>query len=300
MNNQLFEKFIEYLKIEKRYSENTIMAYKRDLNHFYKFYLKEGNEVIDELLIKNYLASLYINNKKKITVSRKISSLKSFYKFLNKKGLDENNAIQFISFPKKEKLLPSIISEDEMEKLLTYKSDRDFFYRNKAIIYILYSTGIRVSELVNLKVEDIDLNDRILKVEGKGKKQRIAPFSNQTKEVIEEYLKMERHKISKTDCVFLFVNKNGIKITSRGVELIIENISIKTLGNKKIHPHIFRHTFATNLLNNGADLRVVQELLGHSSLSTTQIYTHIANAQLQNVYQKTHPRALKQKNENEN
>lgn len=292
MNKQLIDKFIDYLKIEKRYSQHTVLAYKRDLLHFYNFYLQEQVNKVDEAFIKTYLAHLYLINKKKTTVSRKISTLRSFFKFLNKKELSDNKAIQYICFPKKDKHLPNVISEEEIKKVLSYQSDLLFSYRNKAIIDILYSTGIRVSELVDLKINEIDLENRILKVNGKGGKERIVPFLKRTRQSIRLYLDLERSKLALLDCNTLLINKYGSKITTRGVEYIIKNISLKVLGNRKLHPHIFRHTFATNLLNNGADLRVVQELLGHASLSTTQVYTHIANVELKKVYQKTHPRAI--------
>lgn len=286
-------KFLDYLKNERKYSKHTLDAYKRDVTSFYNFYLQEGVEIVDEMLISSYLTNLYLKDLKKTTVSRKLSSLKSFYNFLNKKGIEKNESINLVASPKKEKNLPSIISDEQIVKLLEYQGEGNFALRDKAIIELLYATGIRVGELVNIKLNDLNLENRFLIVKGKGNKQRVIPFHSKTGEAITEYMKNERQIKVKDDCKHLFINKNGTKLTTRGVELIIEKISRKLFGNSDIHPHSFRHTFATTMLNNGADLRVVQEFLGHASLSTTQLYTYVANELLHKVYDKTHPRAKK-------
>ena len=285
--NKLNE-FLTYLEVEKRYSINTINAYKRDLTDFNKFLIKEEIKEVDDIAIKNYLASLYLINLTKKTIARRIASIKSYYKFINKKYGINNEFVNSLSSPKKDKLLPELIYKEEIQKILNYNFNGKFCYRNKAIINLLYSSGVRVSELCNITLPSINLEDRYLIVVGKGKKTRICPFSSDSKRIIENYLIMERNKIAK--CNYLFINKYGNKLTTRAVENIINDLSIKLFNNKKLHPHLFRHTYATNLLNNGADLRTVQELLGHSSLNATQVYTHLANKDIENIYKISHPR----------
>lgn len=287
--NKLNE-FLDYLKLEKRYSINTINAYKRDLNMFSDYLKQETINNIDDLVIKNYLAYLYIKKISKKTVARKISSIKSYYKFLNKKYNIKNDFLTNIKSPKKDKLLPELVYKDELSKILNYKFDGNFCYRNKAIISLLYSSGIRVSELCNIALDKMDLENRYLVITGKGNKTRVCPFSKNCKLDIENYLYKERNVKAKGDCIHLFINKYGNKITPRAIENIVNDLSFKLFGTRKLHPHIFRHTYATNLLNNGADLRTVQELLGHSSLVTTQIYTHLAKEELTKVYDISHPR----------
>lgn len=284
------EQFYNYLEFEKRYSINTIKAYKRDLSDFFYFLKKEDVDTVDELIIKNYLAYLYTSKRSKKTVARRISSIKSYYKFLDKKFNINCDFTKNIKTPKKDKLLPQLIYKDELQKILEYSPTGDFKYRNKAIINLLYSSGIRVSELCDITLSSINLENRFLIVTGKGNKTRICPFSNNCKEILENYLINERKNIAKNDCCHLFVNRFGNKITTRAIEMIINDVSVKLFGNKKLHPHLFRHTYATNLLNNGADLRVVQELLGHSSLMTTQVYTHLAKDEINNIYKISHPR----------
>lgn len=286
MNN--LNDFFTYLEIEKRYSINTINAYKRDLCDFTNFLKKEEIQNIDDNVIKNYLTSLYILNLSKKTISRRIASLRSYYKFVSRRYKISNDFIDNISFPKKDKLLPELIYKEEIQKILNYNFDGKFSYRNKAIINLLYSSGVRVSELCDITLSSINFEERYLIVTGKGKKTRICPFSKECKINIENYIVMERNECSKSN--YLFVNKYGNRISPRSIENIINDLSIKLFNNKKLHPHLFRHTYATNLLNNGADLRTVQELLGHSSLNTTQIYTHLANKEIESAYKISHPR----------
>ena len=288
MNN--LDEFINYLKVEKRYSLNTVNAYKRDLNDFNIYLKKELIQEINDYTIKNYLAFLYINKLTKKTIARRISSIKSYYKFLKVKYNIDNSFLEVIKTPKKEKLLPNLIYKEELSKILEYNPNGKFCYRNKAIILLLFSSGIRVSELCDITLTNIDLENRYIIVTGKGNKTRIAPFSKNCKNAIEKYISLERDILAKKECNHLLINKYGNKITPRAIENIITNVSLKLFNNKKLHPHIFRHTYATSLLNNGADLRVVQELLGHSNLITTQIYTHLANDELNNIYKISHPR----------
>ena len=287
--NKLNE-FLNYLEYEKKYSKNTILAYKRDLIQFKEYIDKEQIHQIDDATIKNYLAYLYVNKAKKKTISRKISSIKSYYNFLNKKEGIDCFFLDNIKTPKKDKLLPELIYKDELEKILNYTPTGKFSYRNKAIVNLLYFSGLRVSELCDITLSSIDLENRYLFVTGKGKKSRICPFSKKCKYILEDYINIERSVYVNNNCSNLFINKFGNKITPRSIENIISDISLKLFGNKKLHPHIFRHTYATNLLNNGADLRTVQELLGHNNLITTQIYTHLAKKDINNIYNISHPR----------
>jgi len=285
------KEFLNYLEVEKRYSINTIKAYQRDLNYYFNYLNSEQIEKINEQVIKNYLAQLYINKASKKTIARKLSTIKSYYKFLIKKHKFNFDFINNIKAPKKDKLLPNVIYKDELQKILNYMPTGNFCYRNKAILTLLYSSGVRVSELCDITLSSIDLENRYIIVTGKGNKTRICPFSMHCKNVLEEYISKERNIKVKSDCNYLFINKFGDKITPRSIENIVNDISFKLFGNKKLHPHIFRHTYATNLLNNGADLRIIQELLGHSSLMTTQIYTHLANEEINNIYKISHPRS---------
>ena len=282
--------FYNYLSNEKRYSSNTVDAYKRDLSDFSLYLKKESETEVNELIVKSYLAYLYSKSLSKKTISRRISSLKSYYKFLLKKYGIKNIFINEIKSPKKDKLLPEMIYKDELSKILSYNPSGKFCYRDKAIITLLYSSGIRVSELCNITMSSIDLENRYLIVVGKGNKTRVCPFSSECKQIIENYIHFERNTFAKTDNNNLFINKFGDSITTRSIENIIKKISLELFGNTKLHPHMFRHTYATQLLNNGADLRTVQELLGHSSLMTTQIYTHLAKEEINNIYKGSHPR----------
>lgn len=288
--NKLNE-FFAYLENEKRYSLNTILAYKRDFEDFTVYLKKENVEEIDELIVRNYLAHLYTLNLSKRTISRRIATLKSYYKFLEKKYNIKTSFIKEISSPKKDNLLPDVIYKDELKKILEYTPTGKFSHRDKAIIHLLYSSGLRVSELCDITLSSINLEDRYLIVTGKGNKTRICPFNNECKTLIEAYLHFEREKFAKQETVHLLINKYGEQLSTRSVESMIRSLSLKLFGNTKLHPHIFRHTFATTLLNGGADLRIVQELLGHSSLITTQIYTHLAKEEVNKIYKGSHPRS---------
>lgn len=282
--------FLDYLTNEKRYSLNTVKAYNRDLNDFLIFLKRENESTIDEVVIKNYMSHLYALNLSKKTISRRIISLKSYYKFLERKFGLKNNFMKHIRCPKKDKKLPDMIYKEELEKILSYNPVGKFCFRDKAIILLLYSSGIRVGELCNLTLSSIDIENRYMYVFGKGNKTRIVPFTQMCRLALENYIKLERDIIAKSDNNFLFINKFGNKITTRSIENIINKASLILFNNNKLHPHIFRHTFATTLLNKGADLRVVQELLGHSSLATTQVYTHLAKDEINKTYKTSHPR----------
>jgi len=285
-------KFLKYLKIEKNYSSLTIINYGKDLNIFLKF-LEENkiNEYseIDYQLIRKFLEFLYEEDYSKKSIARHISSLRSFFKYLLKEDIIKNNPMILISNPKLDKKLPKYLYYEEMEKILSIP-DRNtpLGMRDLTILEMLYSTGVRVSELVNIKIEDIDFNERTIKILGKGNKERIVLYSKVLSNYLNDYL-IKRSTFNPNHN-YLFINKFGNKLTDRGVRLIIDNILKKGSVNFHISPHMIRHTFATHLLDNGADLKCVQELLGHKNLSSTQIYTHISNEHLRKVYLETHKR----------
>jgi len=284
------EKFIRYLDIEKNYSPHTILNYRLDLEDFKKFIADTDIEKIDYLALRKYLAQLKGRNLGTRTVNRRLSALRSFFKFLSRDGYLKSNPILSISSPKIDKHLPSFLTEKEMAQLIESsfaKSDKDEQgLRNRAILETFYSTGIRISELVGLNREDVDFIGGIAKVAGKGKKERIVPIGEIAISAVRKYLEKR-----KKQAVALFLNKSGNRISSRGVRNIVLKY-IKLAGIKQgVSAHTFRHSFATHLLNRGADLRTVQELLGHANLSTTQIYTHLTTERIKSVYDKAHPRA---------
>ncbi len=287
--DRYIEKFTRYMEIEKNYSKYTIVNYKLDLEDFHKFLGDSPLEKVDYLLLRKYLAMLKEKNLKSRSVGRRLSSLRSFFRFLIREGYLKNNPIAGISSPKQEKHLPLFLTEEEVIKLLAAVKpvgERDF--RDTAVMETFYSTGIRVSELVGLNIEDVDFIAGAVKVLGKGRKERIVPIGDQALSTIRVYLE-KRKKAQDTGAVFL--NKNGKRITDRGIRNIIEKyIRIASIRHG-VSCHTLRHSFATHLLNRGADLRSVQELLGHANLSTTQIYTHLTTEKLKSVYDKAHPRA---------
>lgn len=284
--------FLKYLKIERNYSNLTIINYGKDLKVFLKF-LDENKindyKKVDYQLIRKFLEFLYEEEYSKKTISRHISSLRSFFKYLIKENIITNNPMTLISNPKLDKKLPKYLYYEEMEKILSIPDKTTpLGMRDLTILELLYSTGVRVSELVNIKIEDIDFNERTIKILGKGNKERIVLYSKILGKYLDDYL-LKRNMLNPNHN-YLFVNKFGNKLTDRGVRLIIDNILRKGMVDFHISPHMIRHTFATHLLDNGADLKCVQELLGHKNLSSTQIYTHISNEHLRKVYLETHNR----------
>lgn len=286
------EKFLNYLKIEKDYSPHTLLNYHLDLEDFNKFLAgdnKEGMDIkgIDYFILRKFLGNLSTKNLKKRTISRKISTLKSFFKFLLREGVVKNNPAISLIYPKMEKNLPRFLTEEEVSKILkTPVNDDVFDLRDKAILEFLYSTGARVSEAAHLRIEGIDLIGGIVKVRGKGKKERLLPLGEPAILTIKRYIDKRQD-----DCPYLFINQRLKRLSDRGLRNVIDKYIKKVSATLKVSPHTFRHSFATHLLNRGADLRSVQELLGHSSISTTQVYTHLTIDSLKKVYEKSHPRA---------
>lgn len=296
---ELINWFMDYLLDERQYSNNTAMAYKSDILDFKESLSDENRNLhqADDLDVSNYLTILKKKNESRNTIIRKISSLRSFYKFLIRNNELEENPFDDVNLKKHPNHLPRFFYEKELYEL--FKSAKNgensqLALRNYAIIELLYDTGMRVSECVSLSYRDIDFDNRIINVIGKGNKQRYLPFGKYLIKALDEYKKGCRNEImnkyQKTHD-FVFINQYGDQLTSRGIEYILDDIVKRTSLTTNIHPHMLRHTFATQMLNNGADLRTVQELLGHSSLSTTQIYTHVTNEHLLRDYNKFFPRS---------
>jgi len=287
--DHLLRSFLDSLYIEKGLSKNTVSSYKNDISSFSSWCDKEQLDrlKITDLNLNNYISNLFSIGLKSSSINRKISSIKHFYLFLLKKKVIKNSPADEITTPKQEKYLPTSMSEDEVESLLgSPKSSIKIERRDKAMIEILYATGMRISELVNLKLTDIDFNRSVLKVFGKGSKERLVPYGEKAAEALRIYLE-DRKKLDSKD---VFLSNRGTRIT-RGafwqrIKIYIKRENLKS----SISPHTLRHAFATHLLNRGADLRSVQILLGHSDLSTTQIYTHIAKKRLGEILKKHHPR----------
>ncbi len=290
--------FIEFLKYQKGYSENTIINYENDIKEFLEFLNKENiNNLsdVDYSIVRFYLMDLYNQKFSRSSVSRKLSSLRSFFKYLHNEEIVKINPFSLISSPKKEKRLPKFLYNEDIEKIFNVPNiNTNLGKRDFLILELLYDTGIRVSELVNIKLSDINLNDKSIKILGKGNKERIVLFGTYAEIALENYLNDGRNKLlNGKNNEYLILNAKGNNITTRGIRMIIDKIIKQACLNTHISPHTLRHTFATHLLENGSDLLTVKELLGHSSLSSTQIYTHVTNERLRNIYLKSHPRARK-------
>ena len=283
------ENFIEYLIIEKKYSKNTVSSYERDLK---KFSNKLNNKKINEITrkdIQNYLKDLNKDHNPRST-SRNISTLKSFYKYLKINKIVKVNPMDQINNPKTKKALPKILSEEEINDLLDIELKTNFDYRNKAMLELMYSSGLRVSELINLNVNDIDLENDTVKIFGKGSKERIIPLNDFAKEALREYIMVHRKELFKHgENNYLFLNNHGNKMTRQGFFKILKKIAQEKNIKTDFSPHTLRHSFATQLLKYGADLRSIQELLGHSDISSTHIYTQVTNEKLENDYKEYHP-----------
>ncbi len=289
--------FKNYLIYERNFSNYTVINYEIDLRDFYEFLEYEELHVEDITYqwARKYLAFLHKRQFAKSTLARKISSLRTFYKYLLSKKFVKENPFLILSLPKKDKKIPKFFYPKEIEELYKSIDMNDFLgERNLAIIELLYGSGLRVSELCNLELSQLHFDDQIILVKGKGNKERIVPMNIYCISAINNYMNNSRKELlmkSKSNTYSLFLNHRGTKLTVRGVRDILNRIILRTSQISSISPHMLRHTFATHLLNNGADIRSVQELLGHSQLSTTQIYTHISKEQLRKVYMGAHPHA---------
>jgi integrase/recombinase XerC len=310
----LVRQFLEYLRLEKHFSDYTVKSYGADLIQFGQFLMGEigrgaGNErplppaevpldsrqlSCDPMVVREFLAYLYGQNYTKSTTARKLATLRSFYKFLVRRGMLSVNPLSTIRTPKQEKRLPKCLDLEQVQKLLDAPGDADLLSaRDKAMLEVLYSSGIRVSELVELNTEDVDLNEGVLRVRGKGRKQRLTPIGSQAISAVKRYFDLRAHDARSQggQCTRVFLNKHGQPLSTRSVRRKLDKYLQAAGLDPGISPHTLRHSFATHLLNNGADLRSVQELLGHQSLSTTQIYTHLTTNRMKQVYDQAHPRA---------
>lgn len=286
--------YLEYLKYQKNYSDETIHSYSIDIEEFLDYINSECINIceVGYDAVKAWLINLDEKKNKSTTISRKISSLRGFYKYLINNKVIDSNPFSLVSLPKKERHLPRFFYYNELEEMFQVpKLNTALGQRDRLLLEMLYATGVRVSELVNIKVSDI--NGEEIKVLGKGNKERIVEFGDYAESILELYLNEGYKSLNVKKSEYLFLNNRGGKLTTRGVRYILDNIINKTTIDKKISPHMLRHTFATHLLNEGCDLLTVQELLGHESLTATSIYTHITNDRLKEVYFKCHPRAKK-------
>ncbi len=285
------DKFINYLKIERDVSGHTITNYKIDLKVFSLFLGEAGIDSVDHLALRRFLAELRGKNYAKRTIARKLASLRSFFKFLYREGHIKANPITAISSPKLDKKLPKFLDVGKVTKLILSPDVKTpSGLRDRAILETLYSCGIRVSELVGLDMEDVDFISGVIKVLGKGRKERMVPIGDMAISSIRKYTEGRRDERAKGRRA-VFLNSRGGRLTDRSVRRVVDKHIHSCSAGEKISPHSLRHSFATHLLDNGADLRSVQELLGHMNLSTTQIYTHVTMERLKNVYDKAHPRA---------
>ncbi|MBI5408686.1 MAG: tyrosine recombinase XerC [Nitrospirae bacterium] len=283
------EQFLYYLKAERGSSLHTLRAYDEDLREFHEF-LDKNPRVIDNLDIRSFLASLHHKKLKKSSIARKLAAVRSFFKYLHREGYVKKNPARLVSSPKVPKILPRFLTVDEAFTLMDKPQGETFMpTRAKAILELLYSSGLRVSELTSLDMGDLDIKEALVRVKGKGMKERIVPVGSKAMEAIRNYLP-ERISLKKKSQA-LFLNNHGGRLTQRSVRRILLHYSRMVHLKSDLSPHVLRHTFATHLLHEGADLRAIQELLGHSSLSTTQKYTHVDIKHLMEVYDKAHPRA---------
>ena len=295
--DKLINEYLDCLKYERNYSNNTIASYRREIMHFKVYLVQEGicdyNDV-DYLMLRGYLTKLYDENLAKSSINHRLSALRSFFDYLLKEEFIKDNPFKLIESQKVGQRNPDFLFQDELIDLLdSIETKDDLGIRNKAMLELMYASGLRCSEVANLQVSDIDFNQMVVLVHGKGGKDRYVPFHEYARDWLIKYIDEARNNlmIKNEGHNFIFVNKFGNPLTNRGIENIVDRVTFKYDATKKIHPHTIRHSFATHLLNAGADIRTVQELLGHKNLATTQVYTHISKDHLKRVYMKTHPRS---------
>ncbi len=322
--NKPESEFLNYLEKERKYSALTIRNYQLDIEKFLDFLLNEGclMDDVDQMIIRNFLTDELNNGISKRSCKRRISSLRHFYSFMVNRKYVKDNPFVIVSSPKADKKYPQVLYDDQVKKILDANLERTDYLapRDNAILFILYFCGLRVAELVGIKIPDIDFRNRIIRVMGKGSKERLVPFTEECKAVIKKYIDVLRPELLekfkakaeikeairrldnidkglpieiKNGANSLFFNEKGGVLTTRGVEYILDQIEEKTGNYVGLHPHVLRHSFATHLLENGADIRVIQELLGHSSINATQVYTHVSAEAMKQTYIDAFPRARK-------
>jgi integrase/recombinase XerC len=303
---EYLDRFEEHLKYERNVSEHTLRNYLSDLKQFHDYLcpLDAGGrrpEVdirqVDHITIREYLATFYKDNHKKTSIARKLATLRSFFKFLCREQILEMNPAKLVASPRLEKKLPKVLSKDDMERFIESPDGETVLgKRDRAILELLYGAGIRVNELTGLNLEDVDFRNQSVRVRGKGRKERIVPFGSKAKEALDIYMEVRgelllESPVDDRDPEILFYNYQGTRITTRSVGRMVDKYVKECALSMDISPHSLRHSFATHLLDNGADLRAIQELLGHALLSTTQIYTQVSMERLMEVYDKSHPKA---------
>ena len=302
--NKLTNEFLTHLKLDRNYSDETIKNYGKDLDKFFAFLSTEGMWVdeVDQIVIRNFLTDELNSGVGKRSCKRRLSTLKHFYKYLVNEGVVNDNPFIFVQTPKTEIKFPRALYKEQVRQILVENSKRtdELAIRDQAILSTLYYSGIRASELVNLNTQSVSLSQRIINVVGKGNKERIVPITEECKKDINRYLNLVRDGLKAKarkgkETSALFLNNHGEKLTTRGLEYILDSIEEKTGTFVGLHPHILRHSFATHLLENGADLRTIQELLGHASINATQVYTHVTEEAMAKEYSEAFPRAHKNK-----
>lgn len=297
-NSKELSEFQDYLLNVRRYSSNTVSSYSFDICDFTKFIRGLGKIFKDIKVddVKSWILDLTERQIGKRSIKRKMSSLKSFYAWMYLQKKVDSDPFEYVHSPKATHALPDFFSEKEIDSLLTANEKRTdkLKDRDQALLMLMFASGLRASEVVNLTFNQVDFDNRIMKVSGKGNKDRLVPFTNSAKESMLNYINGLRKDLLKEDTKYIFLNSQGNKMTVRGLEYILDEIEAKTGLYGKIHPHMLRHSFATKMLNRGADLRTIQELLGHSSIETTSIYTHVAYENMKETYEKTFPRAKKE------
>lgn len=293
---ELVDRFLNYIYQKNSHSQDTVDSYRRDLEQLMQYLTSQGIdsfEKADRLVFLNFISMYQLENQAKpATIARKLSTYRSFYRYLNEYIGFEANPLEAIQVPNKKRKMPEFLFVNEIQYFLdSYNIEDSVQRRDQVLFTMMYACGLRVSEVCSLTWQNIDLNERIVRVWGKGSKERLVPFFQGFEEQLKAYKLAYWEKVAKDDHVF--VNQKGQGFTSRGIQYLMQKHAQAIDMHMRVHPHMLRHSFATHLLDNGADIRLVQELLGHESLSTTQIYTHVSTKKLQEVYQKAHPLAAK-------
>ena len=317
--NKPIHDFLTHLKYERNYSDMTIASYKYDLEKFFAYILNEGvlMDDVDTVVIRNFLTDELNGGVSKRTCKRRLSSLRHFYKYMVEINNVKENPFILVDSPKIEKKFPHVLYRDQIKEILDNNAKRtdENAVRDQAILCVLYYCGLRASELVNLKIQDVNFRNRIIRVFGKGRKERLVPFTEECRDALQKYIETDRKKLiekQKHPSSVLFLSDSAYtdndelrlvneheekKMTTRGLEYILDSIEEKTGTFVGLHPHVLRHSFATHLLDNGADLRVIQELLGHESINATQVYTHVSTEAMKQAYIDSFPRAKKNNND---
>lgn len=298
---ELIHRFLTYVEQSNTGSKHTVDAYSRDVREFYDFLISQSIdsfEDVDRFVVNDYIVMLREKqikgeHLKNTTIARKLSTLRSMYRYFNEYVGMLSNPFLYVKGPKQSKKIPEFLFEHEVNHLLdSFDLDTANGYRDRVLFEMMYACGLRVSEVTDLKIEDIDFNEEVVRIMGKGSKERIVPFYPELTELLQHYLlKIRCEWVNDPNNTYIFVNQRGKQLTSRGIQYLLNKAVDHCHMMMHVHPHMFRHSFATHLLDHGADLRVVQELLGHSSLSTTQIYTHVSQQRLKEVYKQAHPRS---------